>query len=427
MHLYDIIIYHITLTNASIEPYHKCIMKYVLILGDGMADYPIKQLNDKTPLAVAKTPYMDTLAKTSLIGLVKTVPDGYKPGSDVANLGALGYDATKCYTGRSPLEALSIGIDMEDDDLAMRTNTVTLSDDPDFENKIMVDYSAGEITTKESTELIKYVNEKLGNDKFSFYPGISYRHCLIVKHAKPGEDLTPPHDISKQSINGHLPKGELGDELSELIKKSYEILKDHPINLKRIKEGKNPANAIWFWGEGTKPCIECFKDRYGKIGAMISAVDLLKGIAIGAGMKSIDIEGATGTLTTNFDGKAKAAIDALDSGIDFCMIHLEAPDECGHQGDLQGKIKAIELIDEKILGPIYEHLKSTKEDFSILVMPDHFTPISILTHSREPVPFMIYCSSKNLGSNSEYNEAVATSNGIYYEHPWDMTKKFLSL
>lgn len=392
-----------------------------------MADYPNEKLNGKTPLAVSCTPYMDMLAKTAKIGLVKTVPDGYKPGSDVANLGALGYDAHVCYTGRSPLEALSIGIDMADDDLAMRTNTVTLSNEEPFENKKMVDYSAGEISTKESNELIKYVNEKLGNDRFIFYPGISYRHCLIVKHATPGEDLTPPHDITGKPIIDHLPKGTLGEELTKFIKDSYEILKDHPINKKRIAEGKNPANAIWFWGEGTKPCIECFENKYHKTGAMVSAVDLLKGIAIGAKMKSIDVEGATGNLDTNFDGKAKAVINALDEGRDFCMVHLEAPDECGHQGDLSGKIKAIELIDEKILAPIYKHLKDSKEDFAILVMPDHFTPLSILTHSREPVPFMMYSSKEKLGTNENYNEEVATNNNIYYEHPWDLTKEFFNL
>lgn len=402
-------------------------MKYVLVLCDGMADYKIPSLGNKTPLDVAKTPYMDLLAKTSELGRVKTVPDEFKPGSDVANLGALGYDAHKCYTGRSPLEALSIGIDMEDDDLAMRTNTVTLSDDPIFENKVMLDYSAGEITTAESRELINYVNEKLGSDKFIFYPGISYRHCLIAKHSKPEEELTPPHDISDKCIKEYLPKGTLGNDLIHFIKASYEILKDHPINKKRIAEGKNPANAIWFWGEGTKPNIDNFQEKYGKSGAMVSAVDLLKGIAIGAKMESIDVEGATGTLKTNFDGKASAAINALDSGKDFCMIHLEATDECGHQGDIEGKIKSIELIDEKIIGTIYNHLTKQKEDFAFLVMPDHFTPIAIKTHSREPVPYMLFCSKKILGNNIEYTEDTADATKIYYEKPWDLTKKFFEL
>lgn len=416
-----------TLTNASTGTYYKVTMRYALILGDGMADYPNSELNGSTPLAVANTPCMDMLSKTAKIGLVKTVPDGYKPGSDVANLGVLGYDAKVCYTGRSPLEALSIGIDMKEDDLAMRTNTVTLSDADNFDEKVMIDYSAGEISTEESTELINYVNEKLGNDSFIFYPGISYRHCLIVKHAVPGEDLTPPHDISGQKITGKLPKGNLGDKLSDLIKKSYEILKDHPINKKRIAEGKNPANAIWFWGEGTKPCIECFEDKYGKKGTMVSAVDLLKGIAIGAKMKSINVDGATGTLTTNFKGKAQAAIDSFRNGSDFCMVHLEAPDECGHQGDLKGKIKSIELIDEKIITPIYKYLKDSGEPFAIMVMPDHFTPISIMTHSREPVPFMMYASDRTLGNNEEYNEETAARSGIYYEHSWDLSKEFFEL
>lgn len=402
-------------------------MKYALILLDGMADYPIPELDGKTPLESAKTPYMDMLAKTSQIGLVKTVPDGYKPGSDVANLGALGYDARKCYTGRSPLEALSIGIDVQDDDLAMRTNTVTLSDDDGFDDKIMLDYSAGEITTQESRELIAYVDQKLGDEKFKFYGGVSYRHCLIVKHARPDEELTPPHDISGKRIGEYLPKGALGEKLTTLIKRSYEILKDHPINKKRVAEGKNPANAIWFWGEGTKPCIEDFHCKYGKNGAMVSAVDLLKGIAIGSNMKSIDVEGATGNIHTNFDGKAKAAIDAFKSGSDFCMVHLEAPDECGHQGDLKGKIRSIEIIDQKIIAPIYEHLKASGEDFAMLIMPDHFTPVSILTHSREPVPYMMYCSYKALGANDLYNEKTASESGIYHEYPWEMTNAFFAL
>lgn len=402
-------------------------MKYALILFDGMGDYPIEKLGGKTPLEYADTPYIDSLAKTAEIGLVKTVPDGYKPGSDVANLGALGYDATVCYTGRSPLEALSIGIDMEQDDLAMRTNTVTLSDDEDFSQKTMVDYSAGEITTEESRELLRYVNEKLGDDKYIFYGGVSYRHCLIVKHATPAEDLTPPHDISGKKIGEYLPKGALGEKLTQLIKRSYEILNDHPINKKRIAQGKNPANAIWFWGEGTRPSIENFEEKYGRSGAMVSAVDLLKGIAIGSGMQSIDVDGATGTLASNFEGKAKAAIDALDSGKDFVMVHLEAPDECGHQGDVDGKVKAIEIIDRKILGAIYEHLKASGEDFAILVMPDHYTPVSILTHSREPVPYMMYCSKKALGNIGEYSEKAAESSGIFYEKPFEMTKKFFAL
>lgn len=402
-------------------------MKYALILGDGMADYPIPALNGKTPLAVADKPYMNLLAETGEIGLVKTVPDGYKPGSDVANLGALGYDATKCYTGRSPLEALSIGIDMKSDDVAVRTNLVTLGDEADFADKTMVDYSAGEITTDEARELIEFLQEKLGNDKYSFHAGVSYRHCLIIAHGSVNMQLTPPHDISGKKIGAYLPAGDGSGELAELIRRSNELLSSHPVNLARKAAGKNPANSIWFWGQGTRPALENFRERYGLSGGMVSAVDLLKGIAIGAGMKSVDVEGATGTLSTNFEGKAKAATELLDNGCDFVFVHLEAPDECGHQGDLEGKIKAIELVDKKILGPVYEHLKASGEDFAIMVMPDHFTPVSILTHSREPVPYLMYSSKRTLSAGGEYNEKAAAESGIYYDKPWELTNKFFAL
>ncbi len=403
-------------------------MKYVLILGDGMADYPIDQLGGKTPLECANTPYMDLLSASGKIGLVKTVPDEFAPGSDVANLGALGYDARVCYTGRSPLEALSIGVDMADDDVAIRTNLVTLSDDEIFENKIMLDYSAGEISSEEAKVLIEYVNTHLGSDNFTFYAGTSYRHCLVINHTSAREVLTPPHNISGCKIGTHLPMGAWSDKLVDIIKKSYDLLRDHPINKARVEAGKNPANAVWFWGEGTKPQIESFEARYNKKGAMISAVDLLKGIAIGAKMTSINVEGATGTLKSNFDGKAQAAIGALDGGSDFCMVHLEAPDECGHQGDYLGKVKAIELIDQKIIGAIFEHLTNKGEDFAMLVMPDHYTPISILTHSREPVPFLLY-SSKEVLDNSKktYSEDTAKKSGIFYKNPWILTSELFAL
>ena len=403
-------------------------MKYLLVLGDGMADYPIEEIGNRTPLEVANKPNMDYLAKNGKIGMVKTVPNGDKPGSDVANLGALGYDATKCYTGRSPLEALSIGIKMEDDDIALRTNLVTLSNDKDYENKTMIDYSSGEITTPESRELMKYINEKLGTDKYVFYGGVSYRHCLIIKHDAPEDmTLTPPHDITGKKVTTYLPKGHLNADLLSLMKRSYDLLMEHPINKSRIARGLNPANSIWFWGQGTKPAIENFEKRYGKTGSMVSAVDLLKGIAIGAGMKSVDVEGATGNLDTNFDGKAQAAINLFKEGRDFVFVHLEAPDECGHHGDLPGKIKAIELIDEKILGTIHDYLKNSGEDYAILVMPDHRTPISLLTHSSEPVPFVMYSSKEKLGNNAIYSERAAEQTGLYYEYCWDLTRKFFSL
>lgn len=405
-------------------------MKYALVLGDGMADYPIDALGGKTPLAVANKPYMNTLAKSGKVGMVKTVPDGMKPGSDVANLGALGYDARKCYTGRSPLEALSIGIDLADDDLAIRTNLVTLSDDEPFESKVMLDYSAGEITTEESTELINFIGEKLGSELVKFYPGVSYRHCLIVSKFSPENaskiTFTPPHDISGKVIGNYLPTGLMSEKFEDLMRRSNELLTNHPINQKRILSGKKPANNLWFWGQGTKPVLENFKGKYGKNGGMISAVDLLKGIAIGSGMTSVDVVGATGTLDSNFDGKAQAAIDLFKKGTDFVFIHLEAPDECGHQGDLQGKIKAIETIDEKILKPVYDYLKDSGEDFAILVMPDHRTPLAIRTHSSEPVPFLMYSSMSNLGGADGYDEFVA-ENGDYFPSPDLLLNELFSL
>ena len=402
-------------------------MKYALILGDGMADYPVPALGGKTPLETADKPMIDMLAKTGRIGLVKTVPDGFKPGSDVANLGALGYHAEDCYTGRSPLEALSIGIKMKSDDVALRANLVTLGDEDAFENKTMKDYSAGEISSEEGRELMEYLEKELGDDVFAFYAGVSYRNCLIIARGSTAMELTPPHDISGRRIGDYLPKGDMSEALTRLIKRSYELLKDHPVNRKRVLSGKNPANSVWFWGQGTRPALESFRERYGLEGGMVSAVDLLKGIAIGTGMKSVDVEGATGTLSTNFEGKAKAACDLLDGGCDFVFVHLEAPDECGHQGDPEGKTRAIEAIDGRIIRPVFEHLKQKGEPFAMLVMPDHFTPVSILTHSREPVPFLMWYSEKALGEGGEYSESAAQKTGVYYEDPALLTREFFAL
>ncbi len=402
-------------------------MKYLVILGDGMADYPCPQLDGKTPLEVANKPNMDALCAKGVIGLVKTVPDGMKPGSDVANLSMMGYAPAKYYTGRSPLEALSIGIDMSASDIATRCNLVTLSDDEPFENKVMVDYSAGEITTQEAEELIKAVQEALGNDKYSFYSGVSYRHCMITKGGKLGAQYTPPHDISDKVIGEYLPKGEDSDEHLAMLQASYELLKDHPINLERIKQGKNPANCIWLWGEGSKPALDDFGQKYGLKAGVISAVDLVKGIGIGAGMTSWDVEGATGTYHTNFEGKAKRAIDAFKEGYDYVYIHMEAPDECGHQGDLANKIKSIELIDEKVVGYCKRELDDMGEPYRILIAPDHPTPIAIKTHVGDPVPFILYDSSSDIESGyTTYNEKTAKASGIYYEPCQDLIDDFLS-
>jgi len=402
-------------------------MKYALILGDGMADRPLAELGNKTPLEVSNKPYMDLLAKTAKEGMVKTIPEGFKPASDTANLSVLGYAPEKYYTGRSPLEAVSLGIKMADDDIAIRCNLVTLSNEEKYQDKTMVDYSAGEISTKEADELIKYVEANLGTEDFHFYPGISYRHCLIVKHTTTGTDFTPPHDISGKVVSEYLPKDKDAEFYRALQEKSYELLKDHPVNLKRIKEGKNPANSIWLWGEGTKPILDNFEQKFGKKGAMVCAVDLLKGIAISAGLKLYEVEGATGGVVTNFLGKGETALKALLDGNDFVYVHIEAPDESGHQGNVKAKINAIEQIDQNIVGTLFNGLTKAKEDFAIMVLPDHPTPIETKTHAKEPVPFMIYSSTKDLGANESYSEKDAEKTGYFIPVGSDLIKEFLSV
>ena len=382
-------------------------MRYLVVLGDGMADYKIDSLGGKTPLECANKPNIDMLAVKSLIGLVKTVPDGMKPGSDVANLSVIGYAPEKYYSGRSPLEALSIGVDMLDGDVAVRTNLVTLSNEENLKDKTMVDYSAGEISTQEAKELIDAVKKALSNEEFSFYAGVSYRHCLIIKDGSTETNLTPPHDISGRVVGDYLPSGKDGEKLLDLIERSGDVLKNHPINLERIKKGKNPATHIWFWGAGTKPSLDDFEQKYGLKGAVISAVDLLKGIAIGAGMDAPEVDGATGTLATNWDGKIEMAKKCFDEGADYVYIHLEAPDECGHQGDTEGKVKAIEKVDY-VVGEMVKYLEA-KGDFTLAVLPDHATPIVKKTHTAEPIPYMIYKSNKPLDSELKYNETDAQS------------------
>lgn len=386
-------------------------MKYIVMLGDGMADYQIEALGGKTPLEVAKKPNIDRLARGGELGMVKTVPDGMKPGSDVANLSAMGYDPLKCYTGRSPLEAVSIGIEMSDTDVAFRCNLVTLSDEPEYENKTMVDYSSGEITTAEAAELIKAVDAVFRTDEILFYPGISYRHCMIWHEGPVGLDLTPPHDISDRKVTEYLPKNPV---ILDLMKRSYEVLKDHPVNKDRVARGLNPANSIWLWGEGTKPGVSRFAATYGVKGSVISAVDLIKGIGLCAGMEVIEVEGATGNIDTNFHGKGVAALETLLEGQDLVYIHVEAPDECGHHGDLEGKIRSIELIDEEIVGPVLKGLEEAGEEYAILVMPDHPTPIAIKTHISDPIPYLLYRSSAPVESGVDtYNEKTAAAAGRY--------------
>ena len=399
-------------------------MKYAVILGDGMADYPQEFLGGKTPLDLANKPYIDGLCKISEVGLCKTVADGLKPGSDVANLSVLGYDPKECYTGRSPLEAASIGIALKNTDVTARANLVTLSDEENFADKTMIDYSAGEITTAEAKILINYLAEKMNDDKYRLYSGVSYRHCLVVDNGKIAGDLTPPHDITGKPVKGHLPTSETGKAYLALMERSVELLKNHPVNLARVKAGKRPASSLWFWGEGTKPKLQSFKDRYGITGAMISAVDLLKGIGKLTGMRVIEVEGATGNYDTNFQGKANAALDALKD-CDFVYIHMEAPDECGHHGDAEHKIYSIEQIDG-VVKTIADGLKKHGEDFSLLIMPDHPTPLDVMTHVKDPVPYVLYNSTKTVNSGAEkYCETAAAKTGVFADSGVSLMRKFL--
>ena len=390
-------------------------MKYIVLLCDGMADYPIEALQNKTPLEFAKTPAMDSIAPFSEIGLAKTVPCGMSPGSDVANLSVIGYNPADYYTGRSPLEAANMGIHLGDNDVAMRCNLVTLSDEADFTKKTMVDYCAGDISTAEAKELIASVQEKMGTDVFSFYAGVSYRHCLVWKNGTVEiGTLTPPHDISGKVIGEYLNKNEIAKPLIAMMEASEQVLKNHPVNLKRIAEGKRPATNIWLWGQGSKPQLPDFTQKTGLKGTVISAVDLLKGIARCSNMQVIDVEGATGYIDTNFDGKANAAIEALKQGQDYVYIHVEAPDECGHRGEMENKVKSLEIIDQKILKPILQQVKEM-DDFTLLIMPDHPTPLSIMTHCSEPVPYLLYRSNKHINGANEFNEKTASESGIVIE------------
>ncbi|MCI7789980.1 MAG: cofactor-independent phosphoglycerate mutase [Lachnospiraceae bacterium] len=386
-------------------------MKYVVVLGDGMADEPIEQLGGKTPLEYADTPNLDRLSKLSEIGLVHTIPDGMKPGSDTANLSVLGYDPKKYYSGRSPLEALSIGVPMKDTDVALRCNIVTISDDDvPFEEKTIIDHSSGEISTEDCAVLVEAVRKELENETYHFYVGTSYRHCLIWDK---GEviDLVQPHDVLGQVIGPNLPQDET---LRYMMKRSYEILKDHPLNIERKKQGLNPANCCWFWGAGTKPMLSSFEEKTGKKGKMISAVDLLKGIAVGAYMSVADVEGANGGLHTNYEGKMQAAVDALTKeAYDFVYVHVEAPDEMGHQGSVEKKVKAIEYLDQRVIGPLESKLKEQNVDFRMLVLPDHPTPIRVRTHTNKEVPYMLYDSTDEQNKTWNYNEQEGAASGNY--------------
>lgn len=388
-------------------------MKYVVLLCDGMADLPVKELKGLTPMEKAFKPNMDKLAKQSLLGMVKTVPNGLKPGSDVANLTVLGYDAKTCYSGRSPLEAANLGIDLTENQIALRCNLVTLSKAEEFEDRIMLDYCGDDISTQEAKVLIEALEEEFGNNNRHFYSGVQYRHCLVVEDSEINLNLTPPHDISGKEIGDYLSKNEAAKQFIQLTKQSVDFLENHPINISRKANGKQPANAAWFWGEGKRPNLENFYDKYKIKGSVVSAVDLIKGIARLSQMNVATVEGATGYIDTNFDGKVNAAIDELKGGQDFVFIHLEAPDECGHRGEVDNKVLSIELIDQKVLAPLLEHLEHSG-DFRILIMPDHPTPLSTKTHSADAVPFLIYDSRSKL-SGDIFTEKNAEKSGLYLE------------
>lgn len=388
-----------------------------------MADWPIEELDGKTPLCYAETPTMDQMAPVSEIGLAHTIPEGMSPGSDTANLAVMGYDPKRYYTGRSPLEALSIGVDMKETDVAIRCNIVTLTEEEEcYEDRRILDHSSGEISTEDAAVLLDAVRAELEDEIYKFYVGTSYRHLLIWDQGRV-EQLTPPHDILGKVIGEYLPEDEM---LKSLMKKSYDILKDHPINQERKAKGLHPANSCWFWGAGTKPILSSFLEKTGKRGVMVSAVDLLKGIAVGAGMTNKIVEGANGGLHTNYEGKAMAAVRALtEEGYDFAYIHVEAPDEMGHQGSVERKVKAIEYLDARVIRIVKEEMEERGEDFRMLILPDHPTPIAMRTHTSDPVPYMLYDSTVTKKGSSQYTEAAAKEAGIYIEEGYKLMDHFL--
>ena len=397
-------------------------MKYVVFLCDGMADYDVLTLGNKPPMEVAYKPNINSMAKEGYVGLIKSVADGMKPGSDVANLAILGYDPNKCYTGRSPLEAGSIGIDMKSTDVSLRCNLVTVSEEPNYEDKTLIDYCAGDISTSDAKILVDYLKEHLDDNEFTLYSGVSYRHCLIWDNGtlELGR-ITPPHDITGKKVKEYTPENE---KLFNYMKKSYELLNNHPLNIERAKKGLNKANSCWLWGEGKKAMLDSFYSKYHVHATMISAVDLLKGIGKFSNMKVVNVDGATGYIDTNFKGKADAAIEAFKNGSDFVYIHVEAPDECGHRGEVDNKVKSIELIDKFIVGPVVSYLK-TQGDFKVLVTPDHATPLAVRTHTNDPIPFMIYDSRKKLDGVDNLCEKEAKTKGVYIDPGYTLMNKFI--
>ncbi len=400
-------------------------MKYLVLLCDGMADYSVEELGGKTPMQAANKPHMDMLARNSMTGLVKTVADKMKPGSDVANLSVLGYNPEIYYTGRSPLEAGSIGIDMSERDVSFRCNLVTLSDEENYEDKTILDYCADDISTEEAKILVDFIASKFNSNEFEYYSGVSYRHCLIWHNGTLDVGmLTPPHDITGKKIREYIPSHPNAAKLYEMMVKSYDILKDHPVNQKRREKGLRPANSIWLWGEGKKASLAPFKEKYGLSASMISAVDLLKGIGKFSGMNVVNVEGATGYIDTNFSGKAAAALEEFEKGQDFVYIHIEAPDECGHRHEINNKVKSIELIDSLVLGPVLKGLEKYG-DYKVMILPDHATPLALKTHTNDPVPFLIYSKSRPESGTESFSEKDAASTGIFVEKGYEIMDLFL--
>ena len=398
-------------------------MKYIVILGDGMADEPIDALGGKTPLACAETPVMDELASKGEMGMVQNVPAGMAPGSDVANLSVMGYNPSVCYSGRSPLEALSVGVAMEPTDIVLRCNIVTLTEEEPYAEKTILDHSSGEISTADADILMDAIRENFNSDEFQYYTGTSYRHITIWKNGVMPQ-LEPPHDHLTQVIGPYLPQE---PKLRSMMEKSFAILNTHPLNLERAAKGKNKANSLWFWGAGTKPSLQNFAEKTGLKGAMVSAVDLLKGIAVGAGMKVYQVPDATGSIDTNFEGKAQAAIDALTKdGCDFVYVHVEAPDEMGHQGLLKEKIQSIEYLDRRLIAPVKKAMEDAGEDFRMLVLPDHPTPIRLRTHTGDPVPYALYDSTRQRKSIQKYTEAEAEATGNFEPNGYRLIERLLS-
>ena len=399
-------------------------MKYVVLLGDGMADYPSEKLGGKTPLECAFTPFLDQIAKEGTLGRVDTIPEGFTPGSDVANLSVLGYNPVETYTGRGPLEAASMGVQLGPDDVAYRCNLVTLGNEK-TDGAFMDDFTAGHISSAQASDIIIDLNKKLGSPQIQFFPGVGYRHLLVRRNAAGSPRTTPPHDIPGKAIAPYLPAGEFADEVNDLMRKAMDILESHRVNVRRVSDGKKPANSIWLWGQGKKPRITPLTQQYDFSGAMISAVDLLNGLGVNAGLKPMRVEGATGYIDTNYSGKAQMALDALQF-MDFVFLHLEAPDEMGHEGNASGKIQAIEFFDEKIVGPILTGIRALGE-YRLLVLSDHPTPIDLKTHVGDPSPFAVLSSrpEENAAQKQPFTEAAALESGILVSPGYLLMDKFI--